>query len=108
MQRSLIIIIIITLLVVVFALQNSITINLKIWFWTVDIPAGLALIVTFAVGILLGIISSLPRLMKRNREIRDLKEKIAQGTEREGTTDAAGPSKKGDDTDPEFEDVIND
>jgi uncharacterized integral membrane protein len=108
MQRSLIIIMIITLMVVVFALQNSMVIHLKIWFWTVDIPAGLALIVTFAIGVLLGIISSLPRVMKRNREIRELKDKLMVEINREEKTDNGESSQIKDQADPEFEDVIND
>lgn len=99
---------IITLLVVVFALQNSMIIHLKIWFWSVNIPAGLALIVTFIIGILLGIISSLPRVMKQGREIRELREKLAVEITREGTSSTEDHSQMGDLSDPEFEDVVND
>lgn len=114
MQRSIIIIMIITILVVIFALQNSMLIHLEIWFWSVDIPVGLVLIITFIVGTLLGIISSVPRLMKRKKEIRDLKEKLSAKPDQDESLnldelpDTDGPSERDRSADPEFEDVISD
>ena len=74
MQRSLIVIMIVCLLVVVFALQNMALIHLKVWFWSVDMHTGLVLIITFAVGTLLGIVSSVPLAVKRKKQIRELRE----------------------------------
>ena len=112
MQRSLVIIMIITLLVVIFALQNNTNIRLEIWFWQIDIHTGLVLIMTFTLGTLLGIVSSLPRLMKRKREIRDLKEKLAAEPDQQeseasaaSSADPAMSSDKNEPEDPEFEDI---
>ena len=114
MQRSIIIIMIITLLVVIFALQNSMVVHLKIWFWSVDIHTGLVLIITFSVGTLLGILSSVPRVMKRKREIKDLREKLSgrpdqnEPPDQDKLPDMDEPSERDRSADPEFEDVIND
>ncbi len=116
MQRSLIILMIITILVVIFALQNIMVVHLKIWFWSVDIHTGLVLIITFAVGTLLGIFSSVPRLMKKKKEIKDLREKLSTRPDpdenarldREEPADLADPSDRNQLADPEFEDVITD
>jgi len=108
MQRSLIIIMVITLLVVVFAMQNNTVIHLDIWFWSVDIHTGLVLIITFTVGTSLGIISSVPRVMKRKKEIRELKEQLSTRVEQERPEDIREPSAGDEPADPEFEDVIND
>jgi len=117
MQRSLIVLMAITLLVVIFALQNSMIVHLKIWFWAVDIHTGLVLIITFAVGTFLGILSSVPRVMKKKKEIRELKEKLLQRVELPGSVQDGESSEKDelvdlprkvDSGDPEFEDVITD
>jgi len=105
---------IITLLVVIFALQNSMVIHLKIWLWSVDIHAGLILIITFAVGTFLGILSSVPRMMKRKREIKDLREQLSakpdqnEPSDMDELPDMDEPPERDRSADPEFEDVISD
>jgi len=50
----LIIIAIVVLLIVIFAIQNSDSINLKLFFWEVRIPKALLIIISICVGLIAG------------------------------------------------------
>lgn len=112
MQRSLLVIMLVCLLMVVFALQNTALIHLKIWFWSVDIHTGLILIITFVTGTLLGIISSVPLAVKRKKQIRELRE-LAEGRSagqdhepsEEPYSESGGSQGRQGSDDPEFEDL---
>ena len=118
MQR-LIILLGITLLVAIFAFQNSLVVNLQFWFWKADLHIGLVLIITFIIGAMIGIISSFPLIVRKNKKIRDLisqqgvpLEIIDQETEVLDTdtintnSDSDKRDKGQEPPDPEFEDVI--
>ena len=74
MQRSLIIALFLILITVVFALQNSDPVMLKLFFWTVNLPAAFIIPAAVLLGALLGILFSVPTIQKRNEKIRKLKE----------------------------------
>ena len=64
MQKKLIFLLAFMVLVAVFALQNSIEVEIKLWFWSVRTSMVLILILTFAAGAIAGILFSLPKRTK--------------------------------------------
>ncbi len=74
MQRSLIIALLLIVLTVVFALQNSGPVPIKLFFWPVEIPVAFLIPVAVLFGALLGVLFSIPAIRKRNEKIRELKE----------------------------------
>ncbi len=60
MQKKLILLLAFMVLIAIFALQNSIEVEIKLWFWSVRTSMVLILILTFAAGALAGILFSLP------------------------------------------------
>jgi uncharacterized integral membrane protein len=97
MQKKLIYLLVFTVLVAVFALQNSMEVTLKLWFWSVKTSMVLILILTFAAGAIAGILFSLPgRSGKRKKEPADSPE--------QGPPDGSKEQKSRDAMD-EFEDV---
>lgn len=94
MQRRLIFLLIFTVLIAVFALQNSVEVEIKLWFWSVRTSMVLILILTFAFGAVAGILFSLPGWSSRSSKNKpdSVKE-----------NDMEPKRKAGDD--PDFEDV---
>jgi len=90
---------ILSLLMVVFALQNSMIIKMKFWFWDAETYLGLVLIIFFVAGGILGIASSLPAIIDKNKQIRDLMKKLSSGKD---SGDQVQDNISGD---PEFEDI---
>ncbi len=74
MQRSLIIALFLILITVVFALQNSNPVTLKLFFWTVNLPVAYIIPAAVLLGALLGVLFSIPAIRKRSEKIRELKE----------------------------------
>ncbi len=103
MQRNLVIILVLIVLIVIFALQNSTIVNLKLWFWDADIHLGLILILTFVLGALIGVLFSIPMIMRKNKQISRQSEIITgiKQTEEEENAEQVGEG------DPEFEDIQN-
>ena len=60
MQKKLIFLLAFMVLIAVFALQNSVEVEIKLWFWSVRTSMVLILILTFAAGAIAGILFSLP------------------------------------------------
>lgn len=77
MQRTLIIALLLIMVVVVFALQNSDPVQLKLLFW--DVESSIALIMTSVlfIGALLGVLFSLPSIFRKRDQIAELKGKLA-------------------------------
>jgi hypothetical protein len=102
MQRTLIFLLIFTVLIAVFALQNSVEVEIKLWFWSVRTSMVLVLILTFAFGALAGILFSLPGWSRKpSKKKPDLQATTEPDSGKENDTE---PGKKAGD-DPEFEDV---
>ncbi len=64
MQKKLIFLLAFMVLIAVFALQNSVEVEIKLWFWTVRTSMVLILILTFAAGAIAGILFSIPKRKK--------------------------------------------
>lgn len=78
MQRSLIFALLLILIVVVFALQNSDQLIIKLLFW--DVESSIAFIMTLVlfIGALLGVLFSLPSIFKKRDKIHDLENKLIE------------------------------
>ena len=61
MQKKLILFLAFTVLVAIFALQNSVEVEIKLWFWSLRTSMVLVLILTFAAGAIAGILFSRPK-----------------------------------------------
>ncbi|HKK42887.1 MAG TPA: LapA family protein [Bacteroidales bacterium] len=57
MKFKIITVIILLILLVVFALQNADIVHIKLWFWSVQIPGVLLILVSVSAGIIIGMIS---------------------------------------------------
>ena len=105
MQKKLIFLLAFMVLIAIFALQNSIEVEIKLWFWSVRTSMVLVLILTFAAGAIAGILFSLPKRTSGSRK------KEAGQPEKPGSAEPAGevPLKVNDPRrqDDEFEDVGN-
>jgi putative membrane protein len=82
MQRTLIIALLLLLIVVVFALQNSAPIQIKLLFWEVHSSIAFIMSLVLFIGALLGVLFSLPSIFKKNDEIAKLKGKQEQKSEK--------------------------
>jgi uncharacterized integral membrane protein len=64
MKTKVVIIILLAVLLIVFVLQNTETVNINFFFWDLTIPRALLLFVCFAVGLIIGLIIPSSRLKK--------------------------------------------
>ena len=55
MKSKIVIIIVLAVLLIIFVLQNTDMVVVKFWFWDTSIPRALLLFVTFAVGLIIGL-----------------------------------------------------
>ena len=70
MQKKLIFLLGFMVLIAVFALQNSMEVEIKLWFWTVRTSMVLILILTFAAGAIAGLLFSIPKRSKKEVIVR--------------------------------------
>lgn len=76
MQIFLIFALIIAILLVIFALQNTMTIPVTLWAWKVESSIALFLLISFALGALVAVLISLPAVMKRRKKIHALQKQL--------------------------------
>lgn len=55
MKSKIVIIIVLAVLLIIFVLQNTEVVTIKFWFWDMSIPRALLLFVTFAIGLIIGL-----------------------------------------------------
>lgn len=55
MKVKTIIIIALTILIVIFALQNTEVVEVRLWFWNLQIPRALLIFCCLAVGVIIGL-----------------------------------------------------
>lgn len=78
-MRQLIMAIIIAVAAVVFAIQNSDPVTVKLFFWDfTDISMALVLLITLIIGILSGLLFLTPGVYKRNQTISAQKNRILE------------------------------
>ena len=78
MQRSLIFALLLILLVVVFALQNSDPIVVSLYFWKVKSSVAFIMTSVLFIGALLGVLFSLPSIVRKREKIHELEEKMTK------------------------------
>lgn len=76
MQRTLIFALIAAIILVVFTIQNAAIVDLKLWFWDVRSSQALIILITLALGSLIGVLVSIPSRSKKKKEIEQLKKEI--------------------------------
>jgi len=57
MRFIIIIIILLSLLLVIFALQNTEIVEIKLWFWAVRMPRALLILLSITMGVIIGLLS---------------------------------------------------
>ena len=67
MKSKIVIIILLAVLLIIFVLQNTEMVIVKFWFWDASIPRALLLFVTFAVGLIIGLM--VPSAQKSKEQI---------------------------------------
>ncbi len=89
MQRTLIFALIAAIILVVFTIQNAAIVDLKLWFWEVKSSQALIILITLALGSIIGVLVSIPSRSKKKKEIEKLKKEIKtlKGFEYETLTD---------------------
>jgi lipopolysaccharide assembly protein A len=58
MKFKIIVIILLLLLLVIFALQNTEIVDIKLWFWAVKTPSAFLILLCIAMGVIIGMIAS--------------------------------------------------
>ena len=88
MRFALILSLLLAILAVVFALQNPAYTNVNIGPWDVRGSTALILLVTLSIGVLVGVLATLPTILKRRKRIRHLERHAAdvQADETTATT----------------------
>ena len=76
MQKTFIAVLIIILIVVVFALQNSLPVKISFWFWEVNSDLSLVIFLAVTFGALVSFLLSLPYRAKKNKIIGEKDDKI--------------------------------
>ncbi|TFH38398.1 MAG: DUF1049 domain-containing protein [Bacteroidia bacterium] len=56
MKTKLVVILVLTILTVIFVLQNTAVISVRLWFWEASISRALLIVLCLAIGIIIGII----------------------------------------------------
>lgn len=98
MRKKLIFLLAFMVLIAVFALQNSMEVQIKLWFWSVKTSMVLILILTFAAGAIAGLLFSIPKRSKKERVSPESKPA-------ESATQDIVPEEKPAADEDEFEDV---
>ena len=77
MSAGIIILLILALLLVIFTLQNTALITLKVFFWEVtDVPLVLALIVCLIAGFLVAYFMIYPKVWKLKSKVKSLQKQV--------------------------------
>jgi putative membrane protein len=80
MRVTLIVSLIISILMVVFALQNAETMEVNLLFVATEGSKALILIITFVVGVVVGLLSAMPGRVRDRREVKRLRKQLEQQT----------------------------
>ena len=91
MRFALVLSLILAVVAVVFALQNPQIVEVNLLFFKTQGSAALVLILTFAIGVVVGILSTLPSRIRDKRELKRLKKKTA--TNGSSSTDTSSTSR---------------
>lgn len=68
MKFKIVIIILFAIMLVLFALQNTEIVQIKLWFWEVQTPRALLILICLAVGVIIGFMVPTPKLIAKQKE----------------------------------------
>jgi len=80
MRLGLVFSLILAIFAVVFALQNPQTMDVNLLFFQTQGSTALVLIVTFGFGVLVGLLSTLPKQIRTRRKLSELQKKQEQSS----------------------------
>lgn len=72
MRFALILSLVLAVLAVVFALQNPAYMDVNIGPWNITESTALVLMLTFSLGVVVGVLATIPTLYRRRKRIREL------------------------------------
>ena len=71
MKTRTIIIIFLTILIVIFALQNTEIVDVRLWFWKIQIPRALLIFCCLAVGVIIGLMIPASKPKDKTQDINE-------------------------------------
>lgn len=80
MRFAIVLSLILAPLAVLFALQNPDVAQVRLGPWLFTGSTALILMVTFGLGVLVGLLATVPSLMRRKREVRRLEKRVVETT----------------------------
>jgi putative membrane protein len=92
MRLSLIFSLIVAILVAVFALQNTQPMEVNLLFVETQGSAALVLIVTFAIGVVVGLLSTLPGRIRKRRKMKQLEKERDAARRQAAESSSAAPA----------------
>ena len=92
MRTALVMSLVLAVVAVVFALQNPQMVRVNLLFVETQGSAALVLILTFALGVAVGILSTLPSRIRDKRELKRLKKSRSSGTSPSGMSSSSASS----------------
>ena len=95
MRTALVMSLVLAVVAVVFALQNPQMVRVNLLFVETQGSAALVLILTFALGVAVGILSTLPSRIRDKRELKRLKKSRSSGTSPSGMSSSASSPTSG-------------
>jgi putative membrane protein len=95
MRTALVMSLVLAVVAVVFALQNPQMVRVNLLFVETQGSAALVLILTFALGVAVGILSTLPSRIRDKRELKRLKKSRSTGTSPSGMSSSASSPTSG-------------
>ena len=76
MKSKIVVIVLLIVLLIIFVLQNTDVVIVKFWFWDLSLPRALLLFITFAVGLIVGLM--VPSSQKKPEKIAQNEEPSSQ------------------------------
>jgi putative membrane protein len=81
MRFGLVFSLLLAILAVVFALQNPQTMDVNLLFFQTQGSTALVLILTFGFGVLVGLLSTLPKQLRTRKKLKELEKKQGTGSD---------------------------
>jgi putative membrane protein len=92
MRAALVFSLVLAVLAVVFALQNPQVMEVNLLFFRTEGSKALVLIITFAIGVVVGLLSMLPGRIRDKRALKKLRRASSAGAGDSGSAPASGAS----------------
>lgn len=80
MRTGLILSLLLAILAVIFALQNPQLMDVNLLFFETQGSTALVLILTFGFGVVVGVLSTLPKQLRTRRKLKELQKKQGSGS----------------------------